>query len=286
MWPLLFVFSDSIVQGFQEEEDSMPTHQMFWRALAVLFIVLLVSGCAPQHTAGSVMPTSTASSTASDIPADATPWDSSSDTLPGQLDLFLSLNIGGYDAATRNMMELNMHFEIEGSIVQFPTGRERISCNGVALTNYRAAFDLKVSSEVFSGKRVTCTYTSGAASANFSFTCPLAPAILSPQEHAQVSHSRRTPVNYRASQDQTFYIIAIGPTTGGMTKAWTPTGTSQLNPAILDTSAFQPGSGSITLVQYLAHSDLRGPDFHSVQWHGDAQYGIEVTWVYSGASKD
>jgi hypothetical protein len=249
------------------------------RALAVVFFALLVSGCAPQHAAGSARPTPTASSTVPGIPADVTPWDSSSDTLPGQLDLFVSLNIGGQEADIRDMMELDVHFEIEGSIVRFPTGRERVVCNGVVLPNYRANFDLKVPSEVFSGKHVTCTYISGAASATFSFTCPLAPIIFSPQENAHVPRSQHTAINYRASQDQALYIIAIGPTTGGMTKAWTPTGTSLPNPVVLDTSAFQPGSGSITMRQYLTYSDLRGPDFHSVQWYGDAEYGIQVIWV-------
>ncbi len=257
----------------------MFTRQSLWRVVAVFVIALLLSGCAPQHATGSARPTPTASSTAAGFPADATPWDSSSDVLPGQLDLFLSLNIGGQEANIRDMMELNVHFEIEGSIVQFPTDRERVSCNGVALHNYRAVFDLKVPSEVFSGKHVTCTYTSGAASGTFSFTCPLAPVILSPQDNERVPHSKHTAVSYRISQDQEFYIIAIGPTTGGMTKAWTPTAASQPNPVILDTSAFQPGAGSIALNQLFPLSDLRGPGFHSVQGNGGAQYGIEVTWV-------
>jgi hypothetical protein len=194
--------------------------------------------------------------------------------------LSVSLNMGGYDAATRDMLELDVAFTIQSNPVQFSHG-ESVTCNGVALPGYGTNFDLKVPSEVFSGKLVTCTYAAGKTSATFSFTCPLAPAIFAPQEHAKVPHSKQTAISYRISQDQPFYLIAIGPgpTTGTITKAWTPTGTSQPNPAILNTSAFQPGVGDIALTQFITLSDLRSPDFRLVQSVGNAEYEIEVTWV-------
>ncbi len=161
---------------------------------------------------------------------------------------------------------------------QFTAG-ESVSCNGMALSGSGTNFYLQVPAEVLSGKLITCIYTSGKNSAPFSFTAPLAPAILSPKEHARVPHSKRTPITYRISQDREFYVIAIGPPTGGMTKAWTPTTTEQPNPVLLDTSAFQPGDGSIALNQLFPLSDLRGPDFQSVQGNGGAEYEIQVTWA-------
>ncbi|HEY7124598.1 MAG TPA: hypothetical protein VH540_11650 [Ktedonobacterales bacterium] len=252
----------------------MSTRQTLWRTLAVVFVALLVSGCAPQRAAGEPAAVQTV-----EISDDFAPTVVSlQDTSPGQLALSLYLQLGGYEAEDRDIAELNVSFTSQGGLVQFTAG-ESVSCNGMTLPGYGTNFNLKVPSEVFSGKLVTCVYTSGKTSATFSFTAPLAPVILSPKENARVPHSKRTPVTYRISQDREFYVIAIGPTTGGMTKAWTPTATRQPNPVLLDTSAFQPGAGSIAMNQLFPLSDLRGPDFQSVQGNGGAEYEIQVTWA-------
>src|SRR5215831_16859443 len=103
-----------IVRG----EDRMPILQMLWRALAILVMALLVSGCA------------TSSSHSGDAPA---PTIVLQDTSPGQLALSLHLNIGGYDAATRDITQLNVGFLHQGNLVQFQAD-ERLSCNGTNLT--------------------------------------------------------------------------------------------------------------------------------------------------------
>jgi hypothetical protein len=259
--------------------------QALWRALAALVLTILMSGCASNHPAS----TSTHSVTIIDnIPPCPTPATLSpdstagpgscpiilTDTSPGQLDLSLNLMIGGYEADTRDTVELNITFTHQGHTVQFVAG-EHISCNGFPIQGYGANFNGKASTAVFAGQPVTCIYTSGDTSATFSFTAPLAPAILSPQEHARVTRSAHTPVRYRISQDQPFYVIALGPNT----KAWTTTAANQPNPATLDTSAFQPGDGAIALNQLFTLTDLSAPDFQSAQGQGSAEYEMPVSWV-------
>jgi hypothetical protein len=184
------------------------------------------------------------------------------------------MTVGGYDAATTDTTELDVVFASQGRTVRFVAG-ERLVCNGLDLPNYGTNFDLKVPAALFSGKLVTCTYTSRARAATFTFTAPLAPAILSPQDGAQVARSRQTPVTFRLSPDWAFYVIALGPST----KAWTPTALPQPNPVLLNTSALSPGPGSVALNQFFTLSDLRGPEFQAVDGRGQATYAIQVTWV-------
>ncbi len=255
----------------------MSHWRMLWRT-GVLCSALLVTGCASSATRSS-SPATTA--TTPTLPSGGTadsfagpPPIILEDTAPGQLALSLSLIVGGYDAATRDTTELDVVFASQGRTIQFVAG-ERLACNSLALAGYGTNFDLKVPADVFSGKLVTCTYTSGTRAATFTFTAPLAPAILSPQDDAQVARSPQTPVTYRLSPDWAFYVIALGPST----KAWTPTALSQPNPVLLDTSALSPGFGSVALNQFFTLSDLRGPDFQSVEGRGEATYAIQVTWV-------
>lgn len=266
----------------------MPGYRSFWRALAVLALAVLVSGCAPgsatsTQSAGnstSVNPSPTTSTgggsvTIVDGPGGGPPSITLKDTSPGQLKLVMGLNIGGYDPSSRDTTELDIYFMHQGAIVQFVAG-EHITCNGLAVPGFGSNFDLKVPSETFSGKLITCTYYSGKTSATFSFTCPLAPAILSPQENAQVPRSKQTPVRYRISPDGPFYVIALR----APQKAWTPNAASQPNPVMLDTSAFSAGPGSIAINQYFTLPDLRGPAFQSVhQESGEGTYEIEVSWA-------
>jgi hypothetical protein len=194
-----------------------------------------------------------------------------SDTSPGRLELSLSLMMGGDTAET----EMNVIFRHEGRRVRFLAG-EQLSCNGLAVPGYGTNFHLKAPSDIFSGKLMTCLSTSGRTSASFTFTAPLAPAILSPEEHAQVARSARTPVSYRLSPDQAFHVVALAPPK----KAWTPTAAFQPNPVLLDTSAFPSGPGSIVIHQFFTLPDLRGPDFQSVRLQGgSAGYTLHVTWI-------
>ncbi len=260
---------------------SMSNRRMLWRA-GVLCSVLLVTGCSAGATRSATRATPATTATIPTVTPGRTATDSYvgpppiilQDTAPGQLALSVNLGFGGYDAATRDTAELDVVFASRGRTVQFVAG-ERLACNGLALPSYGTNFDLKVPSELFSGKLVTCTYTSGTRAATFSFTAPLAPAILSPQDGAQVARSLQTPVTYRRSPAWAFYVIALG----FSTKAWTPTALSQPNPVLLNTSALAPGTGSITLNQFFTLSDVRGPAFQAAEGRGGAIYAIQVTWV-------
>jgi hypothetical protein len=259
----------------------MSNRRMLWRA-GVLCSVLLMTGCAPGAARSS---TRASPATTATVPA-AAPGGTASDsfagpppivlkdTAPDLLALSLYLTVGGYDAATRDTTELDVVFARQGRTVRFVAG-ERLACNGRALPSYGTNFDLKVPSELFSGKLVTCTYTSGTRAATFTFTAPLAPAIISPHDGAQVARSPQTPVAYRLSPDWAFSLVALG----FSTKAWTPTALSQPNPVLMNTSALAPGIGSIALSQFFTLSDLRGPAFQAVEGRGGATYAIQVTWV-------
>jgi hypothetical protein len=189
------------------------------------------------------------------------------------LALALYLTVSGYDAATRDTTEVDVVFASQGRTVRFVAG-ERLACNGLGLPSYGTNFDLKVPAQLFSGKLITCTYTSGTRVATFTFTAPLAPAILSPHDDAPVARSPQTPVAYRLAPDWAYSVIALGPST----KAWTPTARAQPNPVLVNTSALSPGPGSIALTQFFTLSDLRGSEFLAVEGRGEATYAIPVTW--------
>ena len=197
------------------------------------------------------------------------------DTSPSHLALSLNLSVGGYDASTRNLTELAISFSSQGRWVQF-VADERVTCNGIALPRGGGTFDLKVSTDTFAGKLVTCTYMSGRSSATITFTAPAAPAILSPRDNVALARSVRTAVTFRIGGHSTmFYVIALGRNS----KAWSyPAGSSPTG-ALLDTSAFAPGPGFVALNQSFDLPDLRGTGFQSVDAHGQATQQNSVTWV-------
>jgi hypothetical protein len=196
------------------------------------------------------------------------------DTSPGHLAVSLHLSVGGYDASTRNLTELAIMFSSQGRWVQF-VADESVTCNGIALPRGGGTFDVKVPSDTFAGRLVTCTYISGRSSATITFSAPLAPAILSPQENVALARSTRTVVTFRIGGHSTmFYVVALGRSS----KAWAnPEGTRPTQ-ALLDTSAFLPGPGFVTLSQFFDLPDLRGPGFQSLEAHGQAIQQTSVTW--------
>jgi hypothetical protein len=197
------------------------------------------------------------------------------DTSPGQLAVSLNLSVGGYDASTRNLTELAIMFSSRGRWVQF-VADESMTCNGIALPRGGGTFDVKVSTDTFAGKLVTCTYVSGRSSATITFRAPVAPAILSPKANVELARSTRTAVTFRIGGHSTmFYVIALGPSS----KAWSyPVGSSPTR-ALLDTSAFAPGPGFVALNQFFDLPDLRGTGFQSLDAHGQATQQNSVTWV-------
>ncbi len=185
------------------------------------------------------------------------------------------LSVGGYDASTRDITEMAITFSSQGRPIQFVAG-ETVTCNGVALQREGGIFDVKLSTDTFAGKLVTCTYRSGRSSATIAFVAPVAPAILSPDPNVEVARSDRTLVTFRiGGQSTMFYVIALGPNT----KAWSyPRGTRPTQ-TFLDTSAFSPGPGFIALSQSFDLPDLRGTGFQLLEAHGQATQQISVTWA-------
>jgi hypothetical protein len=197
------------------------------------------------------------------------------DTSPSHLAVSLNLSVGGYDAFIRNVTELAIGFSSQGRRVQL-VADESVTCNGIALPRGGGTFDVKVPSDTFAGKLVTCTYMSGRSSATITFSAPVAPAILSPQENVALARSTRTAVTFRIGGHSTmFYVVALGPSS----KAWTnPMGTRPTQ-ALINTSTFLPGPGFVTLTQFFDLPDLRGTGFQSLDAHGQATQQNSVTWL-------
>jgi hypothetical protein len=197
------------------------------------------------------------------------------DTAPAHLAASLYLSVGGYDASTRNVTEMAVSFSSQGRRIGFVAG-ETLTCNGLALQRGGGTFDLKVSTDTFAGKGVTCTYRSGPNLGTIAFTAPVAPAILSPQENSVVTRSARTPVTFRIGGHSTmFYVIALGPSS----KAWSDPAGTRPPQVLLDTRAFLPGPGFVALNQFFDLLDLHSTGFQSVELHGQAVQQIGVTWA-------
>jgi hypothetical protein len=197
------------------------------------------------------------------------------DTAPSHLAASLYLSVGGYDDATRKITEMAVSFSSQGRRVGF-VADETLTCNGLAMQRGGGTFDLKVPTDTFAGKLVTCTYRSGRSLGTIAFTAPIAPAILSPQENSDLARSAGTRVTFRVGGHSTmFYVIALGPTS----KAWSdPTGTRPPQ-VMLDTHAFSPGPGFVALNQFFDLPDLRGTGFQLLQAQGHATQQISVTWI-------
>jgi len=270
----------------------LPSYCLTVKAATATLAALLVAACGAGPATSARVVTNAASPlpTASPSPRPSPPNSAGSfsiidmtgppalivkDTSPNNLGVSLSLNVGGYDASTRNLTELAISFSSQGRWVQL-VADESVTCNGIALPRGGATFDVKVSTETFAGKLVTCTYVSGRSSGTITFTAPVAPAILSPTDSVALARSSRTAVTFRIGGHSTmFYVIALGRNS----KAWSyPAGSSPTR-ALLDTSAFAPGPGFVALSQSFDLPDLRATGFQSLDAHGQATQQNSVTWT-------
>lgn len=196
------------------------------------------------------------------------------DTTPAQLDAFLAVTMGGYDAATRDMTQLHVGFAAGGRPVQF-IADERVVCNGVTLQRFVGSFDAMVPTTTVAGKLLSCTYTSGHSSATFTLTVPAAPAILAPRNHAQVPREAQTVVQYRLPAGTVSGVVALAPA-GKATADQGAAGNSQ---TLLDTRLLSPGSGSVALAMDLTLPNMPNPGFKSLRVRGEAMTMVAVTWV-------
>jgi hypothetical protein len=257
----------------------MAIRQRVGRTGGAASVVLVLAGCAASSAPGTsfrspVPSPSTMARSIAIIDQAGPPPLVLKDSSPARLAASLSLMVGGYDAATRDITEMAIGFSSQGRLVQF-VGDERMSCNGTVLPRGGGTFDVKVPTEALAGKTVRCTYTSGQSSATLAFSFPAAPAILSPGEHAVIARSRTTLVRFRVGGQTTmFYITALGPNS----KAWAQPGAVPAQ-VTLDTSRFSPGPGVIALRQSFTLPDLVAPGFESADGRGDAVLQNAVTWI-------
>lgn len=202
------------------------------------------------------------------------------DPTPGELEVVLSVNIGGY-GADRDQTMISLSFLSHGNAVQL-IGHEQLMCNGKAMPVHQQYTFFQLAdapTRTLEGKTMTCTYRVGKTSTTFLFTVPRAPVIRSPQDGARVARSMRTVVTYDYEKQvgKLFGVVALGPGAKTFTTHLDTPGPMQ---AQLDTSAFPTGEGSLSLSQALALRVTQiGVPFHSLTAEGMANAMATVTWV-------
>lgn len=256
----------------------------FLMTLCLLFCFLLV-GCASQGTAISQGASATqpahGSQAAGTVLSQADRADPPlilRDPSPGQLEAFVNVTMGGYDRTTREQTTIGLGFASNGRLVQF-AGQERLTCNGTSLplNNRIAVFQVaEALTSSLAGKTFSCTYRAGTTSATLTFTIPHAPVIRSPQDLAHVPRNVNTLISYHVQGGQLLGIVALG----AGAKAIAHLATPGIMQATVDTSAFPPGNGSISLTQTLdPQATQTGVPFKSLGATGTAMTTVAVTWV-------
>lgn len=202
------------------------------------------------------------------------------DPTPGKLEVVFNVNMGGY-GADRDQTMIGLSFLSHGNVVQL-VGHEQLMCNGNAMPVHQqyAFFQLAdAPTRTLEGKTMSCTYRVGNTSTTFSFTVPRAPVIRSPQDGAPVPLSTRTVVTYDYDKQagKLFGIVALGPGAKTLTTHLDTPGRMQ---AMLDTSAFPTGKGSLSLSQALALRVIQtGAPFQSLTAEGMADAMVNVNWI-------
>ena len=202
------------------------------------------------------------------------------DPTPGELEVVFNVNMGEY-GADRDKTMIGLSFLSHGNVVQL-VGHEQLVCNGKVMPIHQqyALFQLAdAPTRTLEGKTMSCTYRVGTTSTTLSFAVPRAPVIRSPQDGAPVPRSTRTVVtyDYEKQAGKLFGIVALGPGAKTLTTRLDTPGSMQ---AMLDTSAFPTGEGSLSLSQALALSVMQtGAPFQSLTAEGMADAMVTVTWI-------
>lgn len=199
---------------------------------------------------------------------------------PGQLEVSVNIMIGGYDPPARETTSITLAFASHGHSIQF-VGNEQLICNATAiqLHNRIASFQvMEAPTKTLEGRTYSCVYSVSGSSTMLSFTVPQAPAILTPENQAQVRRSAQTLITYEVQEGKLQGIVALGP--GPSAKAIARLNTPHSMQATIDSSAFPPGAGSIVLTQLLTPQlDQTGAAFESLSGRGTAMDMIAVIWV-------
>lgn len=202
---------------------------------------------------------------------------------PAQLEAYFNVTMGGYDPTTRGMTTIGLSFTSNGRPVQF-AGSERLECNGSALSLHNRTAEFQIANAptgTLVGHTLRCTYSAKDSTATLALTVPSAPAILSPQDNAQLARSTNTIITYNAQGGQILGVVALGP--GVKTVARIDTSGqagATVSNATFDTSAFPAGAGTISLTQVLElQATQAGTAFKALSAEGMAETMVPVTWT-------
>lgn len=196
------------------------------------------------------------------------------ETSAGRLPVSVFLTLGGYDTATRDHALIDLNFAIDGHPVQFVAG-EMVICNGTQLKRLLGAFEAQFPIDDIAGKVMTCVYTSGGQTAELSIPVPQKLQILSPRELDSIPHGSKTVVVFKAPPHGSLRVGALS----SQMKAFAEPDPETSTQAGLDTSGFQPGSGTISLTEELDRLPVQAPAFRSALGRAQLMTMIQVTWV-------
>ena len=199
------------------------------------------------------------------------------DPSPSQLSVFVAVQIGGYDAVTRDKTTIDFLFSSQGRAVQF-AGSEQLVCNGKALPLHSPPDGIQIVGPTSTLQRQMfhCIYSAGHTSATLTFRVPRTPTISAPQDQARLPRSKDTRVVYDAQGGALMGIVALG----SPAKAIAHLATPGLGQATIDTSSFPTGAGSIALTETITISVTQtGMPFASLGARGDVLVSIDVTWI-------
>lgn len=240
----------------------MTSHRAWW-SIAVTAAVIIVIGCGGGSAGFN-------GSSAGPSPIVLT------DTSPGQLNVFVSLNMGGYDSVSRARTFIDIFFQHSGRPVKFTAG-EHVICNSVLMNGFVGSFETSMPTESIADKAMTCTYTSGQRSAFISFRGPQQLVIVAPRENEQVPRGAATTVRYSGAMDSSLGVVALSQDAKAVARPKDITPTS----ASLDTSALGAGKGSIALTDPSSFplAELQGAQFQSVRGNARRMTMVAVVWV-------
>lgn len=201
------------------------------------------------------------------------------DTSASQLAVFISINVGGYDLATRNKAVLDINFQHTGRPVNLVAG-EKLTCSTLKLTWHYGGgfeFEFEVGANGISATAIACTYDSHGRSAPLIIPLPPILEVVSPVDHAGISRGPSTIVRYRGAKEGGMWVVALSSNAKASAEVADMTATE----AILDTSRLTAGEGSIALTDpnNFPLVGIDGPSFQSVQGSARRSTFVPVVWM-------
>jgi hypothetical protein len=200
-----------------------------------------------------------------------------SDTRPANLNLVVVVQDMISDAASQPTLNVTFLFQTEsGRAVRLVKG-ETVVCNGTALQNNDSSFDGQVPMPADPAAPISCTYTSGTATASISFALPPIPVILSPKAGDTVTRAKDLTVLYTPSGGRGIQAIADNGTARGAVAGQQQPDNGRYGP--LDTTRLQAGAGRVMIDREYASRTLSDTGFRAAQLNMRVDGAIAVTWA-------